>query len=201
MHNDQNREGRFVGEKEELLQKIKMLEDQLEYYRAREAQMEQLIREYNEFIRRQFDIYDQFVRDIGTSKIIDPYTRVYSAEHISKLITYYHQRAFEENRSYGLILVRLAERDEDFDANLLALAKLLKNVVRVPMDSIGRLNEDTFAVLLTEISKENTRKVVERMKSFIKEHLAIPVKISFRSYPEDGSNLEEMVKQMQAEVS
>ncbi len=124
-----------------------MLEDQLEYYRSREAQMEQLIQEYNELIRRQFDLYDQFVRDIGTSKIIDPYTRVYSADHISKLIAYYHQRAFEENRSYGLILVRLVEKDENFEANLLALAKLLKNTVRVPMDSIGRLSEDTFAVL------------------------------------------------------
>jgi len=190
-----------VEEKEELLQRIKMLEDQLEYYRSREAQMEQLIREYNEFIRRQFDIYDQFVRDIGTSRIVDPYTRVYSAEHISQLVSYYHQRAFEENREYGLILVRLSQKDENFDANLLALAKLLKNVIRVPMDSIGRLNEDTFVVLLTEIGKENTRKVVQRIKTFIDQHLAIPVKISFRSYPDDGSNLEDMMKQLQAEVS
>ncbi|KAF2958636.1 diguanylate cyclase [Thermotoga sp. Ku-13t] len=190
-----------MQEKEELLKRIKMLEDQLEYYRSREAQMEQLIQEYNELIRRQFDLYDQFVRDIGTSRIIDPYTRVYSADHISKLIAYYHQRAFEENRSYGLILVRLTEKDENFEANLLALAKLLKNTVRVPMDSIGRLSEDTFAVLLTEINKENTRKVIERMKSFIDQQLAIPVKISFRCYPEDTSNLEEMMKEMYEEVS
>lgn len=190
-----------MDEKQELLQRIKMLEDQLEYYKTREAQMEQLIREYNEFIRKQFDVYDEFVRDIGTSRIVDPHTRVYSADHISKLITYYHQRAFEENRNYGLILVRLVERDENFDANLLALAKLLKNVVRVPMDSVGRLNEDTFAVLLTEISKENTQKVVERIKSFVDQHLGLTVKISFRSYPEDASNLEEMMAQMQSEVS
>lgn len=190
-----------MEEKQELLEKIKMLEDQIEYYKAREAQMEQLIKEYNEFIRKQFEIYDEFVRDIGTSRIIDPFTRVYSTEHISKLIAYYHQRAFEDNRSYGLILVRLPQRNDNFEANLLALAKLLKNMVRVPMDSVGRLNEDTFVVLLTEISKENTVKVVDRIKSSIEIHLSIPVKISFKSYPEDASNLEEMMKELYAGVS
>ncbi|MFN3283403.1 MAG: diguanylate cyclase, partial [Pseudothermotoga sp.] len=68
-----------MDEREELLKKIKILEDQLEYYRMRDAQMEQMLQEYNQFIKRQFELYDDFVKDIGTSRIVDPVTRVYSS--------------------------------------------------------------------------------------------------------------------------
>ncbi|HOJ89309.1 MAG TPA: diguanylate cyclase [Pseudothermotoga sp.] len=189
-----------MDEREELLKKIKILEDQLEYYRMRDAQMEQMLQEYNQFIKRQFELYDDFVKDIGTSRIVDPMTRVYSQEHMSRLITYYHQKAFEENRSYAIVMVRLCEKDEHFEKHLAFIGKLLKNVVRVPMDSVGKVSEDTFVILLTDVNKENAQKVVERIKDSLKRGVDANTKVSFKVYPNDGEDLQKMIQQLQSEV-
>jgi diguanylate cyclase (GGDEF)-like protein len=190
-----------MEEREELLKKIKVLEDQLEYYRARDAQMEQMIQEYNQFIKKQFELYDDFVKDIGTSRIIDPLTRVYSTEHINRLIAYYHQKAFEENRSYAIIMVRLLDCNDQFEKHLSSVGKILKSTVRVPMDSVGRFSEDSFVVLLTDVKKDIAAKVVERVDRSIKSSVEAHVKIAFRSYPDDGENLEQFIKDMSQEVS
>lgn len=190
-----------MDEREELLKKIKILEDQLEYYRMRDAQMEQMLQEYNQFIKKQFELYDDFVKDIGTSRIIDPVTRVYSSEHMSRLIAYYHQKAFEENRGYAIVMVRLCEKNEESEKNLILVGKLLKNVVRVPMDSVGKISDDTFVILLTDVNKENAQKVVERVRDSLKKSVVVNTKVSFKVYPNDGEDLEKMIQQLQLEVS
>ncbi len=189
------------NEMQELLKKIKILEDQLEYYKAREAQMEQMLSEYNALVKKQFEIYDDFVKDIGTSRIIDSLTRTYSFEHMSKLMTYYHQKAFEENRNYAIVMVHLSEVTNDFEKELVALAKFLKSMVRVPMDSVGRFSEDTFIILLTEVSKENALKVAERIRNNYKSVVTSTVKVACKAYPDDGMDLEEMIRQLQGEVA
>ncbi len=190
-----------MDEREELLKKIKILEDQLEYYRMRDAQMEQMLEEYNQFIRKQFELYDDFVKDIGTSRIIDPITRVYSKEHMNRLITYYHQKAFEENKGYAIVMVRLCRENEDFERHLAFIGKLLKNVVRVPMDSVGKVSDDTFAILLTDVNKEIAQKVVERVRDSLKKSAEMNTKVAFRVYPDDGEDLEKLIQQLQSEVS
>jgi len=95
--------------------------------------------------------------------MIDPLTRVYSREHILKLISYYHQKAFEENFGYALVTITINNFNKleqmEKEHALLSIGKLLKELVRVPLDSVGRSAEDQFIVLLTEITKENALKV------------------------------------------
>ncbi len=190
----------------ELERRIRELEEQLEKCRQREKEMEKLVQEYNELVRRQFEIFDDFVKDIGTKRIIDPLTRVYTKEHIMKLITYYHQKAFEENLNYGIIAARITNLGEmmplERESQLVLLGKILRDSVRVPLDSIGRYSEDTFMILLTDINKENAEKVLKRIKDMIEVQMGedIKMKLAMRVYPEDGENLEELVNDVLEEV-
>jgi hypothetical protein len=119
-----------VGEKE-LLARIKELEELLESCRQREKEMEQMLQEYNNLVKRQFEIFDDFVRDIGTKRIIDPLTRVYTKDHIMRLISYYHEKAFEEGLEYGILVVRISNLEElmplERESNLILLGKILRD--------------------------------------------------------------------------
>ncbi len=196
-----------MEDRQELLKRIKELEEQLEACRQREREMEKLVQEYNELIKKQFEMFDEFVRDIGTKRLIDPLTRVYSKEHIMRLISYYHEKAFEEGLEYGIVVVRITNLDEmsplERESQLVLLGKALRDSVRVPLDSIGRYSDDTFIVLLTDINKENAKRVVERLKDMIEVQLGSGenIKISLRVYPEDGNDLESLVNELLQEVS
>ncbi|MCD6449226.1 MAG: diguanylate cyclase [Thermotogaceae bacterium] len=195
-----------MSREEELLKKIKELEDKLKSCRAREKEVELLLQEYSDIVKRQFEMFDNFVKDIGTKRIIDPLTRVYTKEHIMKLITYYHSKAFEENCGYAVIAVRIVNLDDmmplERESQLVLLGKVIRDSVRVPLDSIGRYSDDTFMILLTDVKKEIAKKVLERIKDAINLNMGDDVKIktSLRAYPEDGLNLEENLKQIVKEV-
>ena len=190
----------------ELERRVRELEEQLESCRQREKEMELMIQEYNELVRRQFELFDDFVKDIGTKRIIDPLTRVYTKEHIMKLISYYHEKAFEENLEYGIIAVRITNLEEmmplERESQLVLLGKILRDSVRVPLDSIGRYSDDTFIILLTDINKENAKKVLGRIKDMIDVQMGedINLKCSLRVYPEDGNDLEGLVNAIIEEV-
>lgn len=185
--------------KEQLIQKIHELEDEIARLKMRENELEMLLNEYSTIMKKQFEVFDDFIRDVGTKRMIDPLTRVYSHEHIMKLISYYHQKAFEENFQYALVTVRINnfEKMEQIEKEqaLLSVGKLLKELVRVPLDSVGRLSDDTFIVLLTEITRENALKVKERIENALLIR-NIDCSVKFSSYPEDSTNLEELVKRV-----
>ncbi len=190
----------------ELLQKIRELESLLESCRQREKEMEKMLQEYNELIKKQFEVFDNFVRDIGTKRIIDPLTRVYSKDHIMKLISYYHEKAFEEDLNYGILVVRITNLEElmplERESNLVLLGKILRDSVRVPLDSIGRFSEDTFIILLTDVSKQNSERVKERVKDMINVQMGddISIKLSLKSYPEDGEDMDKLIEEALNEV-
>ncbi|ODN31279.1 diguanylate cyclase domain-containing protein [Fervidobacterium thailandense] len=185
--------------KEQLIQKIHELEDEIARLKMRENELEILLNEYSTIMKKQFEVFDDFIRDVGTKRMIDPLTRVYSHEHIMKLISYYHQKAFEENFEYALVTVRINNFESmeqiEKEQALLSVGKLLKELVRVPLDSVGRLSDDTFIVLLTEISRENALKVKERIENALAIR-NIDCSIKFSSYPKDSTNLEELVKKV-----
>jgi GGDEF domain-containing protein len=195
-----------IVKEEELLEKIKELEQTLENCRQREKEIENMLREYNELVKRQFEMFDDFVRDIGTKRMIDPLTRVYSKDHIMKLISYYHEKAFEENSKYGILIVRITNLEKllplERESNLVLLGKSLRDSVRVPLDSVGRYSEDTFIILLTDISKENAEKVRKRVEDMLKLQLGDEVKFktSLKIYPENGEDLEKLINQALEEV-
>jgi len=195
-----------MSREEELLKRIKELEDQLESCKMREKEIEMMLQEYNELVKRQFEMFDSFVKDIGTKRIIDPLTRVYTKEHIVKLITYYHSKAFEENLGYGIIAVRLANLDEmmplERESQLVLLGKVLRDSVRVPLDSIGRYSDDTFVILLTDVKKDTAEKVLGRIRDMIDLNMGdeVDIKLSLKVYPEDGLDLETLMEQVMEEV-
>ncbi len=194
-----------MGEKE-LLARIKELEELLESCKQREKEMEQMLQEYNELVKRQFELFDSFVKDIGTKRLIDPLTRVYTKDHIMKLISYYHEKAFEERLEYGILAVRITNLDEllplERESNLVLLGKILRDSVRVPLDSIGRYSEDTFIILLTDINKENAEKVRARVEEMIEVQMGdeVRVKTALRVYPEDGEDMEKLIEEALQEV-
>lgn len=186
--------------KEELYQRIRELEDEVTKLKMRESELEMLLNEYSSIMKKQFEVFDDFIKDVGTRRMIDPLTRVYSREHMMKLISYYHQKAFEENFGYAIITITVNDFEKldqiEKERVLLSIGKLLKELVRVPLDSVGRNSENQFIVLLTEITKENSYKVKERIENAIALHnISAMVKIS--TYPEDSTNLEELIKSVE----
>ncbi|MEN3041758.1 MAG: diguanylate cyclase [Fervidobacterium sp.] len=185
---------------EELLQKVRELEDEVSRLRMRESELEMLLNEYSSIMKKQFEVFDDFIKDVGTRRMIDPLTRVYSKEHMMKLLSYYHQKAFEENFGYALITVTIDgfEKMEQIEKEqaLLSTGKLLKELVRVPLDSVGRTSENQFMILLTEVNKENSQKVKERIENALALH-NIPASVKISNYPDDSTNIEELVKKVE----
>lgn len=183
--------------KEELIQRVRELEDEISKLKMRENELEMLLTEYSSIMKKQFEVFDDFIKDVGTKRMIDPLTRVYSKEHMLKLISYYHQKAFEENFGYAIITVTISNFDKmaqiEKEQNLLGVGKLLKELVRVPLDSVGRSSENQFIVLLTEVNKENSMKVKERIENALILH-NIPVTVKISNYPDDSTNIEELMK-------
>lgn len=183
--------------KEELFQIIRELEDEITRLKMRENELEMLLNEYSTIMKKQFEVFDNFIKDVGTRRMIDPFTRVYSKEHMMKLISYYHQKAFEENFGYAIITITVNDFEKfdqiEKERILLSIGKLLKELVRVPLDSVGRNSENQFIVLLTEITKENSLKVKERIENAITLH-NISATVKMGIYPDDSTSLEELVK-------
>ncbi|MGC8819993.1 MAG: diguanylate cyclase domain-containing protein [Fervidobacterium sp.] len=186
--------------REELVKRIRELEDEVARLKIRETELELLLGEYSAIMKKQFEVFDDFIKDVGTKRMIDPLTRVYSKEHMMKLISYYHQKAFEENFGYALITVTIDNFDNmdqiEKEQNLLSTGKLLKELVRVPLDSVGRSSENQFIILLTEVTKENSARVKERIENALALH-NIPATVKISNYPDDSKNIEELFKLVQ----
>ncbi len=186
--------------KEELIQKVRELEDEISSLKLKNDELELLLNEYSSIVKKQFEAFDDFIKDVGTKRMIDPLTRVYSNEHMMKLISYYHQKAFEENFGYALVTVTIEGFEKltqiEREQALLTVGKLLKELVRVPLDSVGRASEDKFLVLLTEINHENSLKVKERIENAIALH-DINAAVKYACYPDDSTSLEDLVDSVQ----
>ena len=203
----------MLDELEKLKMRVQQLEDELQMCKQRERELEGLLDQYTELLKQELKDYDDFVGDIGTSKMIDPLTRVFNKDYFLKFLTYFHQRAFEEIIPYGVVLVKIKNYDEleksisDSDkwrTFSMQFGKSLKESVRVPLDTVGRLSKDTFAVILTEIDKDVMGKVVERIKNRL-ESLDLgfgtpDIKMVHVHYPEDTINLEALLSSVGEEL-
>ena len=204
---------KVLDELEKLKMRVQQLEDELQMCKQRERELEGLLDQYTELLKQELKSYDDFVGDIGTSKMIDPLTRVFNKDYFLKFLTYFHQRAFEESIPYGVVLVKIKNYDElertvgDGDkwrTFSMQFGKSLKESVRVPLDTVGRLSKDTFAVILTEIDKDVMDKVVERIKNRL-ESLNLgfgtpDIKMVHVHYPEDTINLETLLSSVGEEL-
>ncbi|HPT58700.1 MAG TPA: diguanylate cyclase, partial [Fervidobacterium sp.] len=64
--------------KEELIQKVRELEDEVSSLKLKDDELELLLNEYSSIVKKQFEAFDDFIKDVGTKRMIDPLTRVYS---------------------------------------------------------------------------------------------------------------------------
>ncbi|HCZ05718.1 MAG TPA: diguanylate cyclase [Thermotogae bacterium] len=198
----------FLGELEELRLRVQQLEDELQVCKQRERELEALLEQYSELIKEELKSYDDFVGEFGTSRVIDPVSRVFSREHFSKFLVYFHQKAFEEGIPYGVVVIKLRDYtetlehlgEEVFQKFLMKFGKVLKELVRVPMDAVGRLSDDTFAIVLTETAKDVMDSIVSRIKSNLEplksEFKGVDFDIRFTHYPESLTTVEEILSEI-----
>jgi len=195
---------------EELRRKVRELEERIEWYEENQKHLENLIDEYNELVKKQFEDYDELMKEIGSRTAIDPITRTYNRNYIMKLMGMCHQKAFEDKKKYALIFLdvdkfgRINERygRDAGDKVLTRIARFLKANLRIPLDIIGRIGADEFLVLLMEISKDDAIKVAKRLHENLGEfemkldgeNLKINVSVSMVHYPEDGNSVEELLE-------
>lgn len=185
----------------ELMERIKDLEERLEQCRKREEELESMLNEYNEIIKKQFETIDSFFENLGTRRIVDPLTRVYTKDHIIKLLAHYHQKAFEENAEYALFSVRLSNLDDfkgmEKERVLMITGKILKECVRVPLDNVGRYSEDLFLLIVTDVNKEVCEKIKKRiMDAFESKISSLNVEVSYSLYPEEFEDLDKALEKL-----
>lgn len=189
-------------EREVLLEKIRLLEEKLKACQERERELETLLSEYNDILKRQFQLFDEFFEKLGTKSMIDPTTRVYSRDHFMKLLSYQHQKSFEENIPYSIFMVKLSNLKEleNKEMVLMKVGKSLKECVRVPLDSVARYSEDTFIMFTVDVNKEVSGKIMERISNSLENIPSLRVKLSFKNYPEDFVDLELALSELERMV-
>ncbi|PLV58704.1 diguanylate cyclase domain-containing protein [Thermotoga sp. KOL6] len=190
-----------MDDREELIRKINELEEKLKRCQQRQQELENLIEEYNDVLKKQFQVFDDFFEKLGTKKMIDPLTRVYSKDHFLKLLSYQHQRSFEENTPYTIFFVKVKLPEEEKERILMRVGKVLKECVRVPLDSVGRYSDDTFALFVVDASKTLAPKIKERIENFLKNISGIDYKVVYKSYPEDFMDLDKILSDLEKAVS
>jgi len=205
----------------ELEEKVKKLENELKKYKEREEELENVIEEYNVLVKKQFEYFENFLSALGSNEVIDSLTRALKKEFILKFLTFYHQRCFESSKEFALVFVdidRFAEINSKYGRNigdkvLIDLAKTLKRCVRIPLDSVARFGADEFVVLLSEVNKEQSKKIAQRIHKesnniFLNNHEPISVTVSVVHFPTDRNNInellelgEELINRSKAEIS
>ncbi len=185
------------------------LRKRAEWYESQSQKMEELIGQYNDLVKKEFDNVENVVGGMGTREVIDPVTRVYSRDHMLNYLNFFHSKAFQEDIKYSLIFVDIDDFEkktselsqEDEKLVLREIGKFLKEMVRVPLDTISRLGNDEFLILLTEISKQDSINVAERINMSCSERkfkagaasLQFTCTVSIVYFPDDETQLSNLL--------
>ncbi len=196
-------------EVEKLKRENNSLKKRAQWYESQSQKMEELIGQYNDLVKKEFDNVENVVGKMGTREVIDPITRVYSRDHMLNYLNFFHSKAFQENINYSLIFVdmddfekktsKMSKEEEDFV--LREIGKFLKEMVRVPLDTVSRLGKDEFLILLTEISKQDSITVAERINmSCAEKEFKVNAKsfrftctVSIVHFPDDETQLSNLL--------
>ncbi len=202
---------------DELKRKIDKLEKQnslmkkrVEWYESQSQQMEELIEQYNQLVKKEFDNIENVIEKMGTREVMDPITRVYSRDHMLNYINFFHSKAFQEDIQYSLIFVDIDDFEkatskidrEQADIVLRDIGKLLKETVRVPLDTVSRLGANEFLILLTEISKKDSISVANRINKTCAEKkfkvdnkvVQLTCTVSVIHFPKDETELSKLLE-------
>lgn len=151
------------------------------------------------------------VVDIQDRHYIDSLTGLYNrkffAEHVKKSLI----QLMEEGHQFTLILLDIDDFEyynqvNGFDRGdqvLQQISQLLKQHTR-NCDFLIRFEEDTFLLVLTEVIKQETFVVAERLRKLIEEYSfpgeqlqpkgTLTISVGMSSYPHDGESFDFLVK-------
>jgi len=199
-----------LKENKQLRREVEILRKRANWYESQSQKMEELIAQYNELVKKEFNNVENVIGKIGTKDVIDPTTRLYSRDHMLNYLNFFHSKAFQESIDYALIFVDMddfEEKTKEFskeenDILMREIGKFLKNMVRVPLDIVSRLGTDEFLVLLTQISKDAAITVANRIndgcaKGTFKiedKSVKLTCTVSVIHFPNDGSQLSQMLE-------
>ena len=200
----------LIKQNKQLKMEIEVLRKRARWYESQSQKMEELIGQYNQLVKKEFDNVENVIGKIGTNEVIDPVTRLYSRDHMLNYLNFFHSKAFQESIDYALIFVDMDDFEEktrnftkeEKEILLREIGKFLKNMVRVPLDIVSRLGSDEFLILLTQISKDTAISVANRinsgcLKNEFKVHdktIKLTCTVSLIHFPSDGSQLSEMLE-------
>ncbi len=199
----------MADEIENLKRENEHLKERIKWYESQIEQMETLINQYNELVRREFDNLESVVNKMGTHEVIDPVTRVYSREHMLAYLNFIYSKAFEMNLKCAMIFFDIDDFDQktktlekdEIDILMREVGKFLKNAVRVPLDMVSKIGLDEFLILITETPRENVISIAHRInKSFASQKFEIGGKIigltctvSVVTFPEDSKEFAKLL--------
>ncbi len=210
LYGEQKSSDDLARENKQLKREIEVLRKRADWYESQSQKMEELIAQYNQLVKKEFDNVENVIGKIGTKEVIDPITRLYSRDHMLNYLNFFHSKAFQESIDYALIFVDVDDfekkikelSNEEKEILLREIGKFLKNMVRVPLDIVSRLGEDEFLILLTQISKDAAISVANRINSTCQKSefklgeksVKLTCTVSLVHFPTDNSQLSNMLK-------
>lgn len=153
-------------------------------------------------VERQFLIEEAKEKEIYKDlSIRDGLTGLFNYRYLREML----QREIEKSKRYGhpFSLIMLDIDDfKKFNDNYGHLEgdKILKKLSNLTLDSVRKIDmvfryggEEIF-ILLPELPKSRAKKVAERLKKLVRENLPITVSIGISGFPEDGEEVEKLIK-------
>jgi len=153
-------------------------------------------------VERQYLIEEakqkEFYKDLS---IRDGLTGLFNYRYFKEIL----QREIEKSKRYGhpFSLIMLDIDDfKKFNDNFGHLEgdRILKKFSQLILDSVRKIDmvfryggEEIF-ILLPELPKSRAKKVAERLKTLVKENLPITVSAGISGFPEDGEDVETLIK-------
>ncbi len=162
---------------------------------------EMLMEKYHFLIYQGFNDFQNLIENFGSYEILDPLTRVFTLEHFLNYVKFYHSLAQRKEKPYTLVKLTFEnygeicgnKSNEICNYALLKIVSVLKKQLRMPLDVIGRVSQNTFAILLVEVNRGTAEDIISRIVDSITKNafvingvsVEIHLKNVFLSFPDD----------------
>ncbi len=140
----------------------------------------------------------EFYKDLS---IRDGLTGLFNYRYFKEML----QREIEKSKRYGHPFSLIMFDIDDFkkfndkfghlegDMILRKFSHLISDSVR-KIDLVFRYGGEEFFVLLPELPKDRAKNVAERLEKLVRENLPITVSVGISEFPEDGKDVETLIK-------
>ncbi len=171
---------------------------------------ETLMEKYHFLIYQGFSDFQNLIENFGSYDILDPLTRVFSSEHFINYAKFYHSLAQRKEKPYTLVKLGFEnygqvcgeKSNEICNYALLKIVSILKKGLRIPLDVIGRISQNTFSILIVEVDKQGAEKIIGRItdsiikNDFLINNVSVSVKLTsdFASFPDEINTVDDIEK-------